>query len=117
MVIEADPSYRDAGQQLDNAQRRQQFTCWQAEAHRLYRAEEWAVVVKIGERLHIVDPAAADPDGLVTAARPSSPPRNERHSSPRCTAAGCVYSTSASGSRPSMCWRGWTPTIWILRHC
>jgi WD domain, G-beta repeat len=48
---------------LDNARRRQQIASWQAEARLLHQAEEWAAVVKIGERLHNLDPAAADPDG------------------------------------------------------
>ncbi|MGH3753212.1 MAG: WD40 repeat domain-containing protein [Pseudonocardiaceae bacterium] len=69
MVIEADPAYRDVAQRLDNARRQQQLAGLQAEARRLYRAKEWAAVVKIGERLRVVDPAAADPDGLVTLAR------------------------------------------------
>jgi len=69
MVIEADPAYRDVGRLLDNARRRQQIAGWQAEARRLHRAEQWAAVVKIGERLHIVDSAAAELDGLVSSAR------------------------------------------------
>ncbi|MGH3828947.1 MAG: CHAT domain-containing protein [Pseudonocardiaceae bacterium] len=69
MIAEADSTYRDVGQRLDNARCRQQIAGWQAEACRLYRAEQWAAVVKIGERLHAVDPAAADPDGLVSSAR------------------------------------------------
>jgi WD domain, G-beta repeat len=68
-IIEADPAYRDVGQRLDNTRRWQQIVCWQAEARRLHRAEQWAAVVKIGERLHILDPTAADPDGLVSSAR------------------------------------------------
>jgi Tol biopolymer transport system component len=69
MIIEIDPTYRDAGQRLDEAQRQRQIAAWQDEAHRLYQAQRWAAVVKIGERLHNVDPAAADPDGLISAAR------------------------------------------------
>jgi tetratricopeptide (TPR) repeat protein len=69
MVIKADSTHRDVGQRLDNARRRQQIAGWHAEARRLYQAEQGAAVVKIGERLHILDPAAADPDGLVTSAR------------------------------------------------
>ncbi len=69
MVIKADATYRDVGQRLDNAQRQQQLTGLHTEARRLYRAEQWAAVVKIGEQLHILDPAAADPDGLVSWAR------------------------------------------------
>ncbi|MGH3720875.1 MAG: CHAT domain-containing protein [Pseudonocardiaceae bacterium] len=69
MVIKADATYRDVGQRLDDARRQQQLVGLHAEARRLYRAEQWAAVVKIGEQLHIVDPAAADPDGLVSSAR------------------------------------------------
>ncbi len=69
MIIKADATYRDVGQRLDNAQRQQKLAGFHAEARRLYRAEQWAAVVKIGEQLHILEPAAADPDGLVSAAR------------------------------------------------
>jgi tetratricopeptide (TPR) repeat protein len=69
MVAEVDPGYQDVSQRLDNARRRQQIAGWQADARRLYRAEQWAAVVKIGERLHILDPVAADPDGLVSSAQ------------------------------------------------
>jgi WD40 repeat protein len=69
MVVEVDSRYRDAAQRLDDVRRRQQIDDWQTEARRLYQAEQWAAVVKIGEQLHILDPAGADPDGLVSSAR------------------------------------------------
>lgn len=69
MVVEVDSGYRDAGQRLDDARRRQQSAGLQAEARQLYQAEQWAAVVKIGEQLSILDPADADPEGLVSSAR------------------------------------------------
>ncbi|MGH3769900.1 MAG: CHAT domain-containing protein, partial [Pseudonocardiaceae bacterium] len=69
MVSKADATYRDVGQRLDNARRQQQLVGLHAEARRLHRAEQWAAVVKISEQLRMVDPAAADPDGLVSSAR------------------------------------------------
>jgi tetratricopeptide (TPR) repeat protein len=80
MVIKADATYRDVGQRLDNAQRWQKITGLHTEARRLYRAEQWTAVVRIGEQLHILDPAAADPDGLVSVARAqlSSEPQYSR---------------------------------------
>jgi WD40 repeat protein len=69
MVVEADPDYRDVAERLDDTRRRQQIAGLQADARRLYQAEHWAAVVKIGEQLHILDPADADPDGLVSSAR------------------------------------------------
>ncbi|MGH3976671.1 MAG: hypothetical protein ACRDS9_25625, partial [Pseudonocardiaceae bacterium] len=69
MIVEVDSGYRDAAERLDDAQCRQQIAGWQAEARRLHQAEQWAAVVKIGEQLHILDPADADPDGLVSSAR------------------------------------------------
>ncbi|MGH3696221.1 MAG: CHAT domain-containing protein [Pseudonocardiaceae bacterium] len=68
MIVEVDTGYRDAGQRLDDARRRQLSAGLQAEARRLYQAEQWAAVVKIGEQLCLLDPADADPDGLVSSA-------------------------------------------------
>jgi tetratricopeptide (TPR) repeat protein len=69
MVVDADPGYQDAQEQLAQARRQQQLTSLQDEARRLHRAKQWTAVVKIGERLQMLDPDAADPDGLVTSAR------------------------------------------------
>jgi WD40 repeat protein len=69
IVVDADPSYRDARERLERARQQQQLAELQAEARRLYQAGQWAAVVKVAERLYAMDPAAADPDGLVTAAR------------------------------------------------
>jgi tetratricopeptide (TPR) repeat protein len=68
-ITDVDPGYRDAQERAENARKQQQITRWQAEARRLHRNARWAGVVKVGQRLHALDPAAADPDGLVTSAR------------------------------------------------
>jgi WD40 repeat protein/outer membrane protein assembly factor BamD (BamD/ComL family) len=68
-VLNADPHYRDARERLEQAQHRHAIAELEGEARRLHRAKQWAAVVKVGERLHDLDPAAGDPDGLVTAAR------------------------------------------------
>ena len=54
---------------LANARRQQQLASLLAEAQRLHRAGQWAALIKIGEQLQAIDPAAADPDGLITSAR------------------------------------------------
>ena len=41
----------------------------QGDLRRLHAARQWAAVVAVGEQLAALDPQAADPDGLVTAAR------------------------------------------------
>jgi tetratricopeptide (TPR) repeat protein len=68
-ILNADPHYRDARERLEQAQHRHAITELEGEARRLHRAKQWVAVVKVGERLHELDPAAGDPDGLVTAAR------------------------------------------------
>ncbi|HEV2252295.1 MAG TPA: CHAT domain-containing protein [Streptosporangiaceae bacterium] len=69
MIADVDPGYRDVQECAENARKQQQIARWQAEARRLHQAGQWASVVKAGQRLHALDPAAADPDGLVTSAR------------------------------------------------
>ena len=69
MIADIDPGYRDVQQRADDARKQQVIARWQAEARQLYQAGRWTAVVKAGERLHGLDPAAADPDGLVTSAR------------------------------------------------
>jgi hypothetical protein len=69
MIADVDPGYQDVQERAENARKQQQITRWQAETRRLHQAGQWASVVKAGQRLHALDPAAADPDGLVTAAR------------------------------------------------
>ena len=69
MIADVDPGYRDVQGCAENARKQQQIARWQAEARRLHQARQWANVVKAGQRLYALDPAAADPDGLVTSAR------------------------------------------------
>jgi tetratricopeptide (TPR) repeat protein len=68
MVAEAHPGYRDTTDRLAEA-RHQQLDTLRAEAQRLHQAGQWADVIKVGEQLQAIDPAAADPDGLMTSAR------------------------------------------------
>jgi tetratricopeptide (TPR) repeat protein len=68
-VADLDPGYRDVQQRLEDARKQQQIAKWQAEARRLHQAAQWAAVVEVGQRLHALNPAAADPEGLVTSAR------------------------------------------------
>jgi hypothetical protein len=69
MVAEANPDYRDTNDRLAEARQQHQLATLQAEAERLHRAGQWAAVIKVGEQLQAIDPAAADPDGLMTSAR------------------------------------------------
>ena len=68
MVAEADPDYRDTNGRLAEARQQHQLAL-HAEAQRLHRAGHWAAVIKVGEQLQAIDPAAADPDELMTSAR------------------------------------------------
>jgi tetratricopeptide (TPR) repeat protein len=69
MIADVDPGYRDVQERAEDARKQQQITRWQAEVRRLHQDAQWAAVVRAGQRLHVLDPAAADPDGLVTSAR------------------------------------------------
>ena len=69
MIADVDPSYRDVQERVENARKQQQIARWQAEARHLHQAGQWASVVKAGQRLHALDPDAADPAGLVTSVR------------------------------------------------
>jgi tetratricopeptide (TPR) repeat protein len=64
MVAEADPGYRDVSTRLETARRQQQLAGLHAEARRLHQAREWAAVLKVGERMHALDPTAPAPDSL-----------------------------------------------------
>ena len=68
-IAEVDPSYLDVQERAEKARKQQQIVRWQADVRRLHQAGQWAGVVKAGQQLHALDPAAADPEGLVTAAR------------------------------------------------
>jgi DNA-binding beta-propeller fold protein YncE len=69
MIADVHPGYRDVQERAENARKQQQIARWQAEARRLHQAGQWANVIKAGQRLHALDAADADPDGLVTSAR------------------------------------------------
>jgi multiple sugar transport system substrate-binding protein len=69
MIVDADPGYRDASARLAHASQQRQRAILVAEAYRLHRADQWAAVIDLGEQLQAIDPAAADPDGLITSAR------------------------------------------------
>ncbi|MGH3914780.1 MAG: CHAT domain-containing protein [Pseudonocardiaceae bacterium] len=68
-VLARRPQHPEAAVKLEQARCRQQIVGLHADARRLHRAGQWAAVVKVGERLQILDPAAADPDGVVSSAR------------------------------------------------
>jgi tetratricopeptide (TPR) repeat protein len=55
--------------ELELARRQHQLATLHAEAQRLHRAGRWAAVIRVGEQLQAIDPAAADADGLMTSAR------------------------------------------------
>jgi hypothetical protein len=69
MITDIDPDYRDVQVRADNARKQQLIARLRTEVRRLHQAGQWAAVVRMGERLHGLDPIAADPDGLVTLAR------------------------------------------------
>ncbi|MGH8898138.1 MAG: CHAT domain-containing protein, partial [Egibacteraceae bacterium] len=67
-VLKADPQHQDAQQRLGQARRQQTLAGLAADLRRLYEAKQWRAVINLGEHLATLDPDAADPDGLVTAA-------------------------------------------------
>jgi hypothetical protein len=68
-IVNADAGYRDTTARLANARQQHQLATLLREARRLHRAGQWAAVIKVGEQVQAIDPAAADPDGLMTSAR------------------------------------------------
>jgi len=76
MIADIDPGYRDVQQRADDARKQQVIARWQAEARQLYQAGKWTAVVKAGERLHGLDPAAAERQARAkaTTAKPVPPP-------------------------------------------
>jgi WD40 repeat protein len=68
-IADVEPGYRDVHERRENAHKQRQIAGWQAEARRLHQAAQWAAVVEVGQQLHALDPAASDPDGLMTSAR------------------------------------------------
>jgi sugar lactone lactonase YvrE len=69
MIADVDPGYRDVRERVEEVRKHQRIAALQAEARQLHQAAQWAAVVEVGQRLHVLDPAAADPEGLVTSAR------------------------------------------------
>ena len=69
MIADIDPGYRDVQQRAENARKQQLIARLRTEVRSLHLAGQWVAVVRVGERLHELDPVAADPDGLVTLAR------------------------------------------------
>jgi hypothetical protein len=69
VIAHVDPGYRDVRECAENARKKQQIARWQDEVRRLHQARQWAAVVKAGQRLDALDPATADPDGLVSSAQ------------------------------------------------
>jgi outer membrane protein assembly factor BamD (BamD/ComL family) len=68
-VADSEPDYRDTNARLGEARRQHQLASLLSEVRRLHRAGQWTAVMKVGEQLQAIDPAAADPDGLITFAR------------------------------------------------
>jgi hypothetical protein len=64
-----DGSYADVGRKLPIARQQRRITELQAEIHAQAGAGNWAAVATAGTELVGLDPAKADPDGLVTRAR------------------------------------------------
>jgi tetratricopeptide (TPR) repeat protein len=68
-IADADPGYQDVAARLETARRQRQLASLRTEARRLHQAREWAAVLNVAERMQALDPAAADPDGLMTKSR------------------------------------------------
>ena len=68
-IVNSDPLYRDAAKRLDYSVRQHKILELHAEARRLAHLEAWGAVANIGERLHEIDPSAADPAGVVSKAK------------------------------------------------
>ena len=69
MIADVEPGYRDVRERAETIRRQQQIEALQAEARRHHQARQWEAVIRTGERLYVLDPAAADPEGMVTSAR------------------------------------------------
>jgi tetratricopeptide (TPR) repeat protein len=69
MIADVEPGYRDVRERAEAIRRQQQIEALQAEARRHHQARQWEAVIRTGERLYLLDPAAADPEGMVTSAR------------------------------------------------
>jgi carbon-monoxide dehydrogenase large subunit len=68
-IVDVDPQYRDAASRLASCQERQEIIDLDAEL-RFHAGEgNWQAVLAVSEDLAHLDPTAADPDGLASAAR------------------------------------------------
>ena len=68
-VIELDRGYRDALSRLDTCRQRQAISSLQDELRMHANERDWRAVLAVSADLEGIDPEAADPDGLATAAR------------------------------------------------
>ena len=69
MIADIDPGYRDVAARLGESSRRRDIAALQEQLRTRFTAGELQAVAGIAARLAELDPAAADPDGLTTAAR------------------------------------------------
>lgn len=69
MIADVEPGYRDVRERAGAVRRQQRIEALRAEARRHHQARQWQAVIQTGERLYLLDPAAADPEGMVTSAR------------------------------------------------
>ncbi|WP_426004893.1 CHAT domain-containing protein [Paenarthrobacter sp. NyZ202] len=67
--VEDDPAFPDAAQRKRDCERRQRVSDLQGELRYHSSLGAWEAVVDVAQELAGVDPKAADPDGLATAAR------------------------------------------------
>ncbi|MFI1709315.1 CHAT domain-containing protein [Streptomyces griseoruber] len=68
-ILEADPEYRDVVSRRGACRDHQRIVHLQEEMRVHAEAGRWQVVIEIGDELGGLDPAGADPGGLVTRAR------------------------------------------------
>jgi tetratricopeptide (TPR) repeat protein len=68
-IMQADPAYRDVGGRLDHCKKQQEIADKHAELRYHYDAGSWQAVLDVAAELADLEPAAADPDELATAAR------------------------------------------------
>jgi len=69
MIADVEPGYRDVRERAETIRRQQQIEALQVEVRGHHQARQWEAVIRTGERLYLLDPAAADPEGMVTSAR------------------------------------------------
>ncbi|MDR7161877.1 CHAT domain-containing protein [Arthrobacter sp. BE255] len=67
--LQDDPAFADAPARKERAEKRQRIADLQAELDYHAGSGNWQAVLDVAAELEALDPAAADPDGLTTAAR------------------------------------------------